>query len=53
MEQREQVLHVVRWVTRGGGLDRRKIKFGPGPHERILVDIRIASIGFVEFECRE
>ena len=23
----------------GGGLDGRKVKFGPGPHERILVDI--------------
>lgn len=34
-----------------GGLDGRKVRFGPGPHERILVDI--ASIGFVEFECRE
>lgn len=34
-----------------GGLDGRKVKFGPGPHERILVDT--ASIGFVEFECGE
>lgn len=33
-----------------GGLDGRKVKFGPGPHERIVVDS--AKIGFVEFECR-
>lgn len=47
---KEQVLHVN--GDRGGRcLDGRKVKFGPGPHERILVDT--ASIGFVEFECRE
>lgn len=39
------------WMVPRGGLDGRKVKFGPGPHERILVDI--ANIGFVEFECRE
>lgn len=35
----------------GGRLDGRNVNFGPGPHERIVVDS--ASIGFVEFECRE
>lgn len=45
---KEQVIHVD---GEGGGLDGRKVKFGPGPHERIVVDS--ASIGFVEFECRE
>ena len=45
---KEQVLHVD---GDRGGLDGRQVKFGPGPHERILVDT--ASIGIVEFECRE
>lgn len=46
---KEQVLHLDGKEGGGGRLDGRKVSFGPGPHERILVDS--ASIGFVEFEC--
>lgn len=38
------------WMVMGG-LDGRQVKFGPGPHEAIVIDL--ASIGIVEVECRE
>lgn len=35
----------------GAGLDGRRVRFGPGPHEAIMVDS--TSIEVVEFQCRE
>ncbi len=46
--RKEQVLHTD---DDGPALDGRRVRFGPGPHEAIVVDT--ASIGVVEFECRE
>lgn len=43
--------HVLRWKDDGGGLDGRQVKWGPGPHQAIVVDI--ANIGVVVFECCE
>lgn len=45
---KEQVLNVNH---NGRGLDGRKVKFGPGPHQEITVDS--ASINGLEVECRE
>ena len=35
----------------GGGLDGRQVRFGPGPHEAIVIDSK--TVGVVEFECRD
>ena len=45
---KEQVLHAE---GDGSGLDGRRVKFGPGPHQAIMVDS--TSIGVVVFDCQE
>ena len=45
---KEQVLQAD---ENGAGLDGRKVRFGRGPHEKIVIDG--AGIGVIRFECRE
>lgn len=45
---KEQVLHRD---SRERKLDGRTVKFGPGPHQAIMVDSK--SIGVVAFQCQE
>lgn len=45
---KEQVLHADGNESK---LDGRAVKFGPGPHEAIMVDSK--SIGVVAFQCQE
>lgn len=35
----------------GGGLEGRQVRFGRGPHEAVVIDLK--TVGVVEFECRD